>query len=210
MSATEPGSSVPRSDDICPDCGVTGVSSVDKCHGCGIEFLLCRKCGANMTVAESQCYRCGEWINLTGFSATNGIAGWLIPLGIGVALTPLVNLYIMGGAIFEMWHNAAATINAAGGGPIAALVAPLFLGLATLVDIAIFTFSIFVAIVFFRKKRYAPKVIIAQYGIQILLMIFNFAMGEAAPGNLMRMLIQAAIWVPYLLVSKRVKATFVR
>lgn len=87
-----------------------------------------------------------------------------------------------------------------------------------LVDIGLTIFLIYAAVRFFGKKRNAPATIIALMLIGIgangLLLAIN-AGADAEPfaieygKALAKGIIGAAIWIPYFLVSKRVKRTFV-
>ncbi|SKC07370.1 Protein of unknown function [Kosakonia radicincitans] len=85
--------------------------------------------------------------------------------------------------------------------------------------IAMFAYTLFVCGLFFRKKRQLPRFYIGFlliwlvfYGVDLLLahyligLPFVFETVKA----LIRNAISAAIWVPYFLISGRVKRTFVR
>jgi hypothetical protein len=72
---------------------------------------------------------------------------------------------------------------------------------------------------FFRKDQRFPSWTIAYYAGHAGLMGLNhIAFSMALPGTdlsagraaVLRAIIGASIWIPYLLVSRRVKATFVR
>jgi len=80
--------------------------------------------------------------------------------------------------------------------------------------------SLYLVYLFFTKNRFFPKfyILIAISSI-IFIIIDAWLVTKVLPSEpmldeetmreLTRALISAAIWVPYMLVSKRVKATFV-
>jgi hypothetical protein len=85
--------------------------------------------------------------------------------------------------------------------------------------IALFAYTLFVSSLFFRKKRQLPRHYIAFllawvvfYGADLLLahQLANFPFVYDTVKAVVRNVISAAIWVPYFLVSDRVKRTFVR
>ncbi len=72
-------------------------------------------------------------------------------------------------------------------------------------------YFVFLAISFFREKKYFPKLMIFTYiAILILNILAGFLSGWQAPMLAITALtfLNAMIWVPYFLVSKRVKNTF--
>ena len=87
-----------------------------------------------------------------------------------------------------------------------------------LVDIGLTAFLIFVAVKFFGKKRSAPKLIIAliitNLCVSGLMLAINLN-ADAEPfaiehgKGLVTGIISSAIWIPYFLISNRVKRTFI-
>jgi len=76
-------------------------------------------------------------------------------------------------------------------------------------------FHVYVAVAFFRRNKAAPNLVItlliarvAFYVIDMLV-IESVLKKSAEVDDLLRSLIGAGIWIPYFLLSKRVKATFV-
>ena len=150
-----------------------------------------------------------------------GLGGWLIWVGIGLVLTPIVMLTeivpvyqgmaqdgswtaIMSGEVDSRYPGFKATLLFE-----AAANAMLFA--AYLVLIALF----------FMKKRLFPKLYIFTLAVNVLFLIGdNYLWSrilppELAPDNsddikeIAKMMIRACIWIPYMLISKRVKATFI-
>ena len=85
---------------------------------------------------------------------------------------------------------------------------------------ALFLFGLFLIYLFFTKKRLFPKAYIAISLAAIAFILLDAGVAKlvipAVPmfdtetvTNLVRASVAAAIWIPYMLVSKRVKATFI-
>src|SRR5262249_13163714 len=112
------------------------------------------------------------------------IGGWLIIPGLGMAFGPF---YLAGTLL---------TVLMTGEG--FQLLVVLFLA-------ALLAFFVFAAIAFFRRLSIAPKLIIALYVLNFL----GQLSGPADPVRRVFAVVWVGIWIPYFLVSKRVKATFV-
>jgi hypothetical protein len=134
-----------------------------------------------------------------------GISGWLILPAIGLVLGPIVGIIgVVAG--LGMYANVAS----AGYGGIYTL--------ELLVLVGLIGFTIYAAILFFKKKSNAPRTIIALLVISLIasgiLLVIEVSTGAEVFAvetgkQLVRDVISAAIWIPYFRVSKRVKATFV-
>ena len=134
-----------------------------------------------------------------------GIAGWLILPAIGLVLNPIlasIGLFLL----LRMYRDAAR----AGYGSVYVLEMIVGFGLLLL--------AVYAAIQFFGKKKGAPRTMIILISANlvaslVLLGIESSAGPEAlAVESAKQLPIQiaaAVIWIPYFLVSKRVKATFV-
>jgi len=135
-----------------------------------------------------------------------GISGWLILIGISLVLTmlfavrnaisidlPLVNHGTFGGS----------------------LVGLLFF----LKDVAILSALVLLNWLFYTKKRIFPMSMIAFHlGVLVVHVLEHVAHATLLPHSavpylsrpVFGSLLSCAIWIPYLLISRRVKATFVR
>ena len=131
-----------------------------------------------------------------------GIRGWLILPAIG---------FVMGLIYFPVMLSASLpNVARAGYGGIQAIEPMVLFGMLC--------FMIYAATLFFRRKRNAPGTIIilliAGLLTGVLLHVIKLVVGtEVITVNtvewLVKGIIKTPIWIPYFLVSKRVKATFV-
>ena len=125
----------------------------------------------------------------------SGLGGWLILVGLGVIISPF---YILFGLLIWM---------------------------EIVVNLIIFLCSIYLIFLFFAKKTFFPKFYIwFVFGSLAFVIVDAIVAGMLVKDMLpdepifdsetikeiVRLLITAIIWVPYMMVSKRVKATFVK
>ena len=72
---------------------------------------------------------------------------------------------------------------------------------------------------FFKKRRAAPRLVIALLIAQLIYLVLDVGLGSQIPAvasetfesyrRLVQSFVSASIWVPYFLISKRVRVTFV-
>lgn len=137
-----------------------------------------------------------------------GIGGWLILVAIDLAVDPLGYLLILGGSLFLMLSPAGQTLLAVRPG----------VGGLLLLNAAIDTLFIVALIVlnlqFYAKKKTFPRLVIgylaASFILQVAIhqMIIQY-MPTFPSFGAFDSLIAAGVWIPYFLLSKRVKQTFV-
>lgn len=137
-----------------------------------------------------------------------GIRGWLIIPAIGLVVGPILSVVSLI-ALFSMYSRLRRYDDGT------ALVIDLAVG------IGLTLFSVYAAIQFFKKKRTAPSVIVTLILVSIgaspleyvvltqILLSSNYEMRNEILKQLILQAIKAAIFIPYFLMSKRVKATFV-
>lgn len=157
---------------------------------------------------------------MTNSDEFKGLGGWLILVGIGVVFTPirlvvgLVSLYM---PIFAdgTWE----ALTTAGSDAYHPFWAPLIIGEIAFNSIMV-VISLYMVYLFFSKHYLFPKVFIAVVIISLVFIPLDSWMVESIfPGEgvfdpattkeFVRTLVAGLIWVPYMLLSKRVKATFV-
>ncbi len=150
----------------------------------------------------------------------HGLGGWLTIVAIGLILTA-GKLTVYGWTTFLPLFTSGEWASAAS--PASAEYQPMW---ATLIIVEIVGNAFFASMalvllyLFFKKSRLFPRVYIIYTAANIAfvggdMVLSNFMFDLPASANdeaareLGRSLITAIIWVPYMLVSKRVKNTFV-
>ncbi len=149
-----------------------------------------------------------------------GLGGWLILVGIGIVVGPVRMAYVMLDTYREIVTNGTWEILTTqdSGFYYPELAALIVVELA--VNLAILVASLYVAYLFFTKRRSLPAWYI---GVAVFSFVFVLAdaiavsallpdmplMDSQTAGEMGRSLFQVCVWVPYMLVSRRVKATFV-
>ncbi|WHI48442.1 DUF2569 domain-containing protein [Microbulbifer sp. VAAF005] len=149
-----------------------------------------------------------------------GLSGWLILVGIGVVLGP-IRLFTTTFPIFQpifvdgTWE-ALTTVDSEAYNP---LWAPILIG-EIAYNVAMFVALIYLAFLFFSKHYLFPSIYILIVVISLIIIpldawLIQFVMPNEPifdpeiANEFFRVLIGGIIWVPYMLLSKRVKATFV-
>jgi len=146
-------------------------------------------------------------------SYLEGLGGWLILVGLGLVISPVVILgtTIAGNVALLTNSDSRAFLE----------THPVLEGL---IVFEIISNLIFVALLgalnflFFTKKHSFPTYMILYLALQLIVVSGDFlvvhtvmpSVHTAASYNaITRSLLGAAIWIPYLLISRRVKLTFV-
>jgi hypothetical protein len=138
-------------------------------------------------------------------SGPAGIGGWLVLPAIGLILGPIANAVAI---IQDVALLGRADVVDR---PDWRLVLVAEIGL----NLAFLAFRLYAAVAFFQRKRSTPPLLIGLYLSGVVVMGIDTAMlvsvldlrpefGAVAPP-----VIAACIWVPYFLLSRRVKATFI-
>ena len=149
-----------------------------------------------------------------------GLRGWLIIVGLGLIISPLrviVQLFPIYAKIFS--DGTWGILTTPGSNAYNPLWAPILLG-EVAVNLGLILTSIFVAFLYFTKKRIFPKWYSGFLVFTLAFMLLDaIALTFVLPGQPIfdsetsvefgRTFIVTLIWVPYMFVSKRVKATFI-
>jgi hypothetical protein len=149
-----------------------------------------------------------------------GIGGWLLLVVLGLVIAPLRVVHLLATQHVPMLRDGAWGILTTPGTELYhPLWAPLivFEVVGNLGSIALALATLWLM---FRKSRHTPRVAIAWLAWSTAIVVIDFILGQQIPmvaaqsgpdetRELTRALVSSAIWIPYFLVSKRVKATFV-
>jgi hypothetical protein len=139
------------------------------------------------------------------------IGGWLVLPALGLILGPILNV----GMIAEELRLLKSPEMIQAQARIPGIARTVFQ--QCVVAGAVLVFQIFVAIMFFRKKAIAPTLMIILFTVYVafeLVMAYWTAtvLGQLPPegySGAYRAAIAAIVWIPYFLVSQRVKETFI-
>ena len=150
-----------------------------------------------------------------------GIRGWLILIVIGLVFSPLrIGLMLQkdflplfSDGTWEVLTSPSSEVYHRLWGP---LIAFEIVGNLTTITLALFTLYFL-----FKRSRHTPKIAIAWLLIGLVFVVSDFFFAQMIPAiadqpadpetsrEITRSIVGAAIWVPYFLISKRVKATFI-
>jgi branched-subunit amino acid transport protein len=150
-----------------------------------------------------------------------GLGGWLILVGLGIIISPFRIVAQVFPAYSEIFSNGSwAVLTTPGTEAYNPLWAPILFGEMIINGGMVITW-IFIAFLFFSKKKIFPKWYIGMLIFSLAFIVFDALIIKSVLPNepvfdaetikeFGRSLIATLIWVPYMLVSKRVKATFVK
>lgn len=150
-----------------------------------------------------------------------GLGGWLILIGLGIVFSPLKIIALVFSTYSEIFSNDAwEVLTKPGTDAYNPLWGPILIG-EILINTILVVAWVFIAFLFFTKKKVFPKWFI---GILLFTLIFILIdalaiklvlpnepiFDEETAKEFVRTLIISLIWIPYILISKRVKATFIK
>ncbi len=146
-----------------------------------------------------------------------GFGGWLILPMIGLVLSPFrmaVQFFTDLWPVFkpDVWRQ----LNDAslpGHQP----MLPTMIIVESVVNVAMLVFTLALVWYFFTKSRHTPRLYIVWLVLLVVIQVVDSALVSSlgvpidkdSMRDLIRSVITSAIWIPYFLVSKRVKNTFV-
>lgn len=138
------------------------------------------------------------------------IGGWLILICIGLCVTPFRLIY---GMITLGYYNRSIWLGAQ------AYHQPglmFLIAFELMANIFLIISSIFLLFLFFKRRNTLPVAFIFVYAFNIVFLLGDhfvsnifIASSSSIPAGTVRLIIYSCIWIPYFLVSKRVKETFV-
>ncbi len=150
-----------------------------------------------------------------------GLGGWLVLIGIGIVFSPIYLLFTAIPMFLPIFTDGTwELITTVGSEIYNPTLAIIIIGEISY-NVSILLMSLYLIYLYFTKHYLFPKIYIVCLAIQILFTVFDSWLVASVLENveafdfdtlsdLMRMIGAAVIWIPYMLVSKRVKATFVR
>jgi len=150
----------------------------------------------------------------------NGLGGWLVLVGIGVVIGPFRLAYAFGPTYFSIFTDGTwEALTTTGAEHYHSLWAPFLIGEA-LYNSCMVLILVYLIYLFFSKHYLFPKFYIGIVAISLVFIPFDAWVGSLVlpdepifdPNTMkefMRVLVGGIIWVPYMLLSKRVKSTFV-
>ena len=158
---------------------------------------------------------------MTDSSELKGLGGWLILVGFGVTISPL----LMGVQLHQYYQEVFASgfyteLSTPGSEVYNTELVRLML-FEVVTNVGLCLGFVYLAVLFYTKRRAFPKWFIGITLFTPLFLTFDHVYlislipeipekdRQAAILDIIRTVIHALIWVPYMLVSRRVKATFV-
>jgi len=141
------------------------------------------------------------------------IGGWLVLVAIGLFITPvwaLVNLSNGNYFNLNVWNNFGTYSYKTG--------LRTHFAFEMVGHVIFFCLSIFCLVLFLKKRDVLPRYIIGYFAFGVVFNVANmifisnvshFKVPEAYSTAIIRSCVTAAIWIPYFIVSTRVKETFI-
>lgn len=151
----------------------------------------------------------------------SGIGGWLLLVTLGLIISPIRVGHLLLTTYSPIFSNGAwETLTTPGSEAYHPSWAPMLI-FEVVGNIGIMALAGITLWHLFRKSKRTPKLAIAWLSWALIFIAVDFFAADLIPvvaaqndtddmKELARTLISATIWIPYFLVSKRVKATFVR
>lgn len=149
-----------------------------------------------------------------------GLGGWLVLVGIGLFISVIRLSYNVLAVYYPIFANGTFTAVTTQGSPLYnPLWAPILIS-ETVVNVLLTATYAYLVYLFLRKHYVFPKVYIATVVFSVIFIpldawICSFVLvnqplfDDNTLKEMVRALFGLFIWVPYMLVSKRVQATFV-
>lgn len=179
--------------------------------------LICPKCSNENKDKAVFCSNCGETLDKDkDYKRYDSIGGWLIVLVIGMVFLPLRILATIGEVSQNLKYEKLISLYPSMGE---------YLSNALTINYILLTMSFFLVYFFFTKKSYFPKIFIGWLILNIIVLLVDASMANSLAidnselqdilraesiKNILSGLFVSAIWIPYMLISKRVKGTFTK
>jgi hypothetical protein len=150
-----------------------------------------------------------------------GIGGWLLLPVIGLFVFPIRTLISFATDYVPIFQTGAwGVLTSPDSARYHVLWAPLLVG-EMACNLAFLALDVWLLVLLFSKSWRFPKVFIAFAVLNFVFILLDSLIGNQIPAvaqasgqgsatEIIRALVMVAVWVPYMLVSKRVKNTFVK
>lgn len=213
----------------CPNCGEemrvpsSLIGKTEKCPGCGNTITVLLTLDSQPKNESEACKDGYEWGSSHHHKGGDdplrdekppckegpeGIAGWLILPAIGLVLGPIGIIYSLFLSFMMFGGGVLDDLSSEYPGASAAIIGQ------QRIQIVFLWCVIWVAVLFFCKKRITPKAFIALLTANLIISIIIESWNSSVfwepfeIGDIIKSIVGCAIWIPYFLVSKRVKNTF--
>lgn len=157
---------------------------------------------------------------MTENNELKGLSGWLILVGIGVVFNPIRLLVMLIPTYKPIFENGTwEALTTEGAETFVPYFSSLLMG-EIIFNAIMVAASIYLIYLFFSKHYLFPKVYIGIVAASLIFipldawLVTQVFIGEEmfdpeTTSEFIRSLVTGCVWIPYMLVSKRVKATFV-
>lgn len=154
-------------------------------------------------------------------SSHEGIGGWLILPLLGLIVSPLRVTYLLYQELLPVFMEGYwEVLTTPGSEAYHPYWAPLLVG-EVVGNLIVIVLALITLVFFLRRSRYTPRLVIAWLAFGLVFVTADFFLADLIPAvaeqsdpestrELARSFVGAAIWIPYFLLSRRVKATFTR
>lgn len=203
---------------ICSSCGAENKDEAKFCKNCGQRLM--KEESEQFEIVDRTIEHSNPGIDMSTKEEYSSIGGWLILVGIGVVVSPfrllieLFNIYL---PIFKdgTWE----ALTTYGSEAYNEAFSYLLIG-EIVFNFLLMLASMYLIYLFFAKKYLFPKLYIWIILISLVMIpLDSFFVSSIFPDIKMfdsdtakdfaRTLFFGLIWIPYMLISKRVKGTFV-
>lgn len=149
-----------------------------------------------------------------------GVGGWLILVVIGLVITPFRVVYILMDSYWPIFRDGTwSFLTAPDSDAYHSLWGPLIL-FEIVGNLGAMILALVTLWFVFKKSKFVPKLAITWLGWNVGFVVIDFFIAPLIPvvaaqanteivRELVRSVVSAGIWIPYFLVSKRVRVTFV-
>jgi hypothetical protein len=172
--------------------------------------MKCIKCKTSIKAVKKYCSECGtknDTKPVKRQTGLEGIGGWLYLIAIGLVISPLLTL----GSLIELFDVYSYV-------DVGALKSVLLLEI--IFNLVVFTLVVLVIYHFAKMKKFFPHIFTIFLITNVVILIVDNEMANAVLeftteentetyAAIARSIIYAAIWIPYVYKSKRVKNTFI-